>query len=154
MYRNFCVIILGLVAGWLVVSLVLDKTTAPSTSSVAVHSTEFISQLNNSIPDTEAKNESKVAYEAEQNHDLKVPQKQFKRMHVNNGRLYFENGDEVALWGVNFQPSLGWELNRFVRAGLVKWKNIDQEAYNRIVDKGLDEIQKMRCDVVRLHLAC
>ena len=32
-----------------------------------------------------------------------------QRISVEEGRYVYPDGSEVSLWGVNFQPSLGWE---------------------------------------------
>ena len=42
----------------------------------------------------------------------------FQRLHVKDGVLFFENGEEAVFWGVNLQPSLSWEYNRMKRHGL------------------------------------
>ena len=43
---------------------------------------------------------------------------EFQSLYVENGTLYYEDGNEVVFWGVNLQPSLSWEYNRMKRHGL------------------------------------
>lgn len=76
-----------------------------------------------------------------------------ERISVKDGRYVYPDGSEVSLWGVNFQPSLGWEYNRFVSAGLIKWGTFDEASYFKIVDEGLEEIQQLGCDVIRVTLS-
>ena len=76
-----------------------------------------------------------------------------ERISVNDGRFVYPNGDEVSLWGVNFQPSLGWEYDRFIKAGLVERGTFDEASYFKIVDEGLSEIQKLGCEVIRVTLS-
>ncbi|MEC8404604.1 MAG: hypothetical protein VXZ08_00800 [Verrucomicrobiota bacterium] len=76
-----------------------------------------------------------------------------ERISVNDGRFVYPNGDEVSLWGVNFQPSLGWEYDRFIKAGLIERGAYDEASYFKIVDEGLSEIQKLGCEVIRVTLS-
>ncbi|MEC8333111.1 MAG: hypothetical protein VXZ83_03195 [Verrucomicrobiota bacterium] len=76
-----------------------------------------------------------------------------ERISVENGRFVYPNGNEVTLWGVNFQPSLGWEYERFVKAGLIERGTFDEASYYKIIDEGLSEIQQLGCDVIRVTLS-
>ncbi|MDP3444726.1 MAG: cellulase family glycosylhydrolase, partial [Ignavibacteria bacterium] len=70
-------------------------------------------------------------------------------IYTDNGRLYFPNGEEVSLWGVNFQPNLSWEYNsRFKPIGVP----LEAEVMKKNTDAGFDEIQKMNCKLIRCHL--
>jgi len=74
----------------------------------------------------------------------------FQKIHVEDGTLFFEDGSEVALWGVNFQTSLSWEHRRFASIGMLT--PFDLAAYQKMADRNFDEIQLMGCDVIRIHL--
>ena len=76
-----------------------------------------------------------------------------ERVSVENGRFVYPNGEEVNLWGVNFQPSLGWEYERFIKAGLIERGTFDEASYYKIIDEGLGEIQQLGCDVIRVTLS-
>ncbi len=71
-----------------------------------------------------------------------------KYVYVENGRLYFPDGKEVALWGVNLQPCISWESGMLRAAGVKK----DREVYKKMVDGALDELEIMKCKVLRCHL--
>ncbi|MEX0324293.1 MAG: hypothetical protein AB3N63_19200 [Puniceicoccaceae bacterium] len=76
---------------------------------------------------------------------------QLQGIHVEDGTLYFEDGSEVALWGVNFQTAMSYELMRFQKAG--HFKPFDLEAWQEMLDRSFDEIQLVGCDVIRIHLS-
>ncbi len=69
-------------------------------------------------------------------------------IYAENGRLYFPKGEEVALWGVNLQPSLSWEYNLLRRVGIEK----NAEAIKKATDESLDELELMDCQLIRSHL--
>lgn len=74
---------------------------------------------------------------------------QKKFIYVDKGKLYFPDGKEVSLWGVNFQPNLSWEYNsRLKPAGLP----LIADSLKKNADEGFDEIKKMNCDLIRCHL--
>lgn len=73
------------------------------------------------------------------------------QLHVKDGTLYFEDGTEAVLWGVNFQPSLSWEYNRMAQHGLQT--PFDMAKYKAMIDEGFDEIQQMDCNLIRIHIA-
>ena len=79
---------------------------------------------------------------------LSVSAQDHKYVYVENGRLYFPNGKEVALWGVNLQPCISWESSLLESAGVKK----DREVYKKMVDGALDELEIMKCKVLRCHL--
>ena len=66
-----------------------------------------------------------------------------QRILVEDGRYVYPDGSEVVLWGVNFQPSIGCEYDRFVKAGLIPRGSFDPASYFMLVDAGLDEIQRL-----------
>lgn len=74
-----------------------------------------------------------------------------QKLHVQDGTLYFADGTEALLWGVNFQPSLSWEYRRMARHGL--HKPFDMDNYKAMIDEGFDEIQQMNCNLIRIHIA-
>ncbi|SMP69680.1 Cellulase (glycosyl hydrolase family 5) [Neorhodopirellula lusitana] len=74
-----------------------------------------------------------------------------QKLHVKEGTLYFADGTEALLWGVNFQPSLFWEYRRMARHGL--HKPFDMAKYKAMIDEGFDEIQRMDCNLIRIHIA-
>jgi len=74
---------------------------------------------------------------------------QKKFIYTDNGRLYFPNGEEVSLWGVNFQPDLSWEYrSRFKPVGVP----LEADVLKKKTDEGFDEIRKMNCRLIRCHL--
>ena len=72
-------------------------------------------------------------------------------IYIENGILYFEDGSEVTLWGVNLQTAMSWEFQRYQRAGIFNQFNLEE--WIKITDRSLDEIQLMGCDVIRIHLS-
>jgi hypothetical protein len=68
---------------------------------------------------------------------------------MNKGRLYFPDGKELSLWGVNFQPCLSWEYNERLKPVGVQLTSSDLKS---ITDNSLDEIQRMGTNVIRCHL--
>ena len=79
---------------------------------------------------------------------LMVPAQDHGHVYVENGRLYFPDGEEVALWGVNLQPCISWESSLLENAGVKK----DPGVYKKMVDRALDELEVMKCRVLRCHL--
>jgi hypothetical protein len=68
---------------------------------------------------------------------------------VRDGVLSYNDGGEVALWGVNYQPSLSWEFNDTLRhAGVT----LDGAALKRIVDTDLRHLKLMETAIIRVHL--
>lgn len=66
-----------------------------------------------------------------------------------DGVLLYEDGSEVALWGVNIQTALSWEWRgRLRRVGVP----LEAETLKRVTDENLEQLRKMDLDVVRLHL--
>ena len=76
---------------------------------------------------------------------------EFQKVHVKNGTLLFEDGSEAVLWGVNFQPSLSWEYQRMAQHGL--HVPFDQAKYQAMINEAFDEIQRMDCNLIRIHLS-
>ncbi|NLR93965.1 glycoside hydrolase 5 family protein [Flammeovirga agarivorans] len=70
-------------------------------------------------------------------------------IYAKDGRLFFPNGEEVALWGVNLQPALSWEYNSLFK---LVGAPMDSDTLKLATDLSLDEIEKMDCDLVRVHL--
>jgi len=66
-----------------------------------------------------------------------------------DGVLLYEDGTEVALFGVNFQTALSWEY----RARLGKYGlPLDAPTLKRVTDENLDQIKRMGAGVIRMHL--
>ena len=74
-----------------------------------------------------------------------------QKIHVKDGTLYFDDGSEVALWGVNFQTAMSYELNRFRKYG--HFRKFDLAEWKKMTDRSFDEIQLLGCDVIRIHLS-
>jgi hypothetical protein len=74
---------------------------------------------------------------------------EFSRIYVKNATLHHENGEEVALWGVNLQSAMSWEKNRVERSSSRK---LSMEEWKKETELGFDELELMGCDVIRIHL--
>ena len=72
-----------------------------------------------------------------------------KFVYTQDGRLYFPDGNELALWGVNLQPCLSWEYNSLFKLIGVP---LDTNILKQATFESLDEIQAMNCNMVRCHL--
>jgi len=72
-----------------------------------------------------------------------------ENIYMNNGRLYFPDGKELSLWGVNFQPCLSWEYNGRLRPAGVQLNSADLK---KVTDTSLDELQRMGVNMIRCHL--
>lgn len=66
-----------------------------------------------------------------------------------NGVLLYPDGSEVALWGVNFQTALSWEYNGRLKKCAVP---LEVEALKKITDCNLDQLVRMRSNMIRMHL--
>jgi hypothetical protein len=73
----------------------------------------------------------------------------FSRIYIKDATLYHENGTEVALWGVNFQSAMSWEKNRVERSSK---KKLTMKQWRQQTDLGFDELERLSCDVIRIHL--
>ncbi len=70
-------------------------------------------------------------------------------VYMTNGKLYFPDGKELSLWGVNFQPCLSWEYNgRFKPRGIA----LTSAAMKAETDTGIDELQRLGVNMIRVHL--
>lgn len=69
--------------------------------------------------------------------------------HAFDGKLYSLSGEELSLWGVNFQPCLSWEYHsRLERHGIPE----TSEALKKVVDDNLPEVLRMGANAIRCHL--
>ncbi len=68
-------------------------------------------------------------------------------VYFSNGKLFYPNGSELSLWGVNFQPCLSWEYN-----GRFKPVGVFLSSMKSETDSGLDELQRMGINLLRIHL--
>lgn len=66
-----------------------------------------------------------------------------------DGVLVYEDGGEVALWGVNFQTPLSWEYNGRLRPAGVPFT---AEALRQVCDRNLDELAELGVTMLRAHL--
>jgi len=72
-------------------------------------------------------------------------------MTVRDGVLRFADGSEVNLWGVNFQPNLSWEhAARMELQGL--FTPLKAEEMKKMTDESFDQIERLGCNVIRIHL--
>ncbi|MEM8550434.1 MAG: hypothetical protein AAGF10_06550, partial [Verrucomicrobiota bacterium] len=78
----------------------------------------------------------------------------FMRIYVDDATLYFDDGSEVNLWGVNFQSAMIWEWRRSFkdRKWGKKWDSSYYDSWKAVVDRGFDEIEQLGCEVIRIHL--
>ncbi len=66
-----------------------------------------------------------------------------------DGVLVYEDGTEVALWGVNLQTALYWEyMNRMKPCGIP----LEADSLKHIADQNLDEMSQLGVGVIRMHL--
>ena len=79
------------------------------------------------------------------------PPTKLQSMTVRNGVLRFADGSEVNLWGVNFQPNLSWEhAARMEPEGL--FTPLKAEEMKRMTEESFDQIQRLGCNVIRIHV--
>lgn len=68
---------------------------------------------------------------------------------VRDGVMVYEDGGEVALWGVNLQTALNWEYhNRLRHCGIP----LEAEALKDIADRNIAELKTLGLGIVRMHL--
>lgn len=79
-----------------------------------------------------------------------VAKDNFHKVEVREGTLFFENGDEVALWGVNFQPPMSSEYYEMKSRAL--FSPFNMEAYKKMIDESFDQLEFIGVDVIRIHL--
>jgi hypothetical protein len=66
-----------------------------------------------------------------------------RRFHVDRGVLRYPEGDEVALWGVNYYPQSWYQFENMRKLG------VDMQATIR---RDLDHLQQMGVEVIRIHV--
>ncbi|MBT7163808.1 MAG: hypothetical protein HN904_13590 [Victivallales bacterium] len=72
-----------------------------------------------------------------------------RRIICKDGTLLYEDGGEVALFGVNFQTALSWEYRgRLEKYGVP----LTADALHKLTDENLDQLVRMNVGVVRMHL--
>lgn len=75
----------------------------------------------------------------------------FQKIEVRNGVLFFEDGSEVNLFGVNFQSCISFEHgSRMHNQGVLmplKVKDLKQ-----VTDESFDQIQRLGAELIRIHL--
>jgi len=67
----------------------------------------------------------------------------FRRMRVEGGVLRYEDGGEVALWGVNYYPQSWYQFENMKRLGVDMKKAIRDD---------LDDMTRMGVEVIRIHV--
>ncbi len=72
-----------------------------------------------------------------------------RRIVCRDGVLRYDDGSEVALWGVNFQTALSWEYNGRLRPLGIP---LEPAALNRVTDENLTQLRPLGVGVLRLHL--
>lgn len=75
----------------------------------------------------------------------------FQRIAARGGTLYFEDGREVNLWGVNFQPSLSFEhASRMHNQGVLM--PLKARDLKQVSDESFGQIQRLGAELIRIHL--
>lgn len=70
-------------------------------------------------------------------------------VYVKNGILYEPDGNELKVWGINFQTPLSWEYHdRLAKRGVP----LTSAALKEVTDNNLDEVERMGVNVIRCHL--
>ncbi len=67
----------------------------------------------------------------------------FQPIHIDNGVLKYPDGDEVALWGVNYYPQSWYQFDNMMKL------HIDMKATIR---KDLDHMVQMGIEIIRIHV--
>ena len=67
---------------------------------------------------------------------------------LSDGKLIAPDGNEVRLWGVNFQTPISWEYNRLASVGIPK----TAKGLNSVTDSNLDDVVRMGANHLRCHL--
>lgn len=67
---------------------------------------------------------------------------------LSGGKLIAPDGQEVRLWGVNFQTPISWEYNRLASVGVSK----TAQGLNAVTDNNLDDVVRMGANHLRCHL--
>ena len=70
-------------------------------------------------------------------------------MKVQDGKLKYSDGLDVALWGVNYQSSISWEFDNTLRRSGV---NLDSKSLFHVIDEDLPQLALMQVGVIRVHL--
>ncbi|HJN14611.1 MAG TPA: hypothetical protein QGH10_03930, partial [Armatimonadota bacterium] len=72
-----------------------------------------------------------------------------RAIRCHGGALVYEDGTEVALWGVNLQTALSWEYRARMAPCDIP---LEAEVLKRIADTNLEELRRMGVGSVRMHL--
>lgn len=67
----------------------------------------------------------------------------FRPIHIDNGVLKYPEGDEVALWGVNYYPQSWYQFENMMKL------HLDMKATIR---KDLDHMVQMGIEIIRIHV--
>jgi len=82
--------------------------------------------------------------------EAEVSQPKIEPLTSRDGRLYDSAGNEVALFGVNFQTPVSWEYKFQYRAAGIP---LEGAALNKLTDDHLQDLVALRATIVRAHLA-
>ena len=75
----------------------------------------------------------------------------FQSIAAKDGRLFYADGSEVNLFGVNFQPMLSWEHGaRMHNQGVLM--PLKAQDLKQVADSSFDEIQRLGAEIIRIHL--
>src|SRR5688500_2849877 len=72
-----------------------------------------------------------------------------RAMRVRDGVLRYEDGAEVALWGVNYQTSMSWEYNASLRRCGIP---LEIARMKQVIDQDFEHLKRMNVGVIRVHL--
>ncbi len=72
-----------------------------------------------------------------------APRLPLRRMSVRDGVLYYEDGKEVALWGINTYPQSWTQYNSLKKLGVDPRRSIDED---------FDDFEAMGIDIIRIHV--
>lgn len=67
----------------------------------------------------------------------------FRPIHIDNGVMKYPEGDEVALWGVNYYPQSWYQFDNMMKL------KIDMKA---TICKDLDHMVQMGIEIIRIHV--
>lgn len=75
----------------------------------------------------------------------------FQSIFAKEGRLFYADGSEVNLFGVNFQPMLSWEHGaRMHNQGVLM--PLKAQDLKQVADSSFDQIQRLGAEIIRIHL--
>lgn len=79
------------------------------------------------------------------------PSSGFQSVSIRDGTLYFEDGSEVALWGVNFQAASSAEYELMQARQL--FRPFIYSEYQQMIKESFDELELLGVEIIRLTLS-